>query len=160
MYNTCNTSTVNLTINAVQISSIEGSCILVAMAGRWFGYSLSSNEATWHKQSMIENENDSDWLNRMMRGSFCHWVEQDVDHNIGTFDGKETLHAMGIVMTTTGPNVYNQDLPNILRNKLKNVGKLLLKKGISSCLMFDKHFLIIEVIVENLWCTENYLYST
>ena len=53
-------------------------------------------------------------------------------------------------MTTTGPNVSNQDLPNILRNKLKNVGKLLLKKGIPSFLMFDKHFLIIEVIVENL----------
>ena len=36
------------------------------------GYSLSFYEVTRYKQSVIENENASDWLKRMMLGSFCH----------------------------------------------------------------------------------------
>ena len=37
---------------------------------------------------------------------------------------------MGIIVTTTGQNVSNQDLPKIPRTKLKNVGKLIQKKEI------------------------------
>ena len=94
------------------------------------GYSLSSYEVTRCKQSVIENENGFEWLKRMMLGSFCHWIADNVDHNVRTLDGKGTLHAMGIIVTTTGPNVSNQDLPKIPQTKLKNVGKLIQKKGI------------------------------
>ena len=68
------------------------------------GYSLSSYEVTRYKQSVIENENASKWLKRMMLESFCHWIAY---HNVRTIDGKGTLHAMGIIVTTTGPNVSN-----------------------------------------------------
>ena len=94
------------------------------------GYSLSSYEVTRYKQSVIENENASDWLKRIMIGSFCHWIADNVDHNVRTLDRKGTLHAKGIIVTTTGPNVSNQDLPKIPRTKLKNVGKLIQKKEI------------------------------
>ena len=71
------------------------------------GYSLSFYEVTRYKQSVIENENASDWLKRMMLGSFCHWIADNVDHNVRT----------------------NQDLPKIPRTKVKKVGKLIQKKG-------------------------------
>ena len=74
------------------------------------GHSLSSYEVTRYKQSVIENENASDWLKRMMLGSYCHWIADNVDHNVRTFGGKGTLHALGIIVTTTSPIVSNQDL--------------------------------------------------
>ena len=49
----------------------------------------------------------------MMKGSFCHWIGDHVNHNVQTLDEKGTLHAMEITATTTGPNVSNQDLPKI-----------------------------------------------
>ena len=79
---------------------------------------------------MIENDNASNWLKRMMRESFCHWTADNADHNLRTLGGKGTLHAMEIIVTTTGLNVSKQDLPKISRTKLKNMGKLMLKKGI------------------------------
>ena len=94
------------------------------------GYSLSSNEVTRYKQSMIENENASYWLKRMMRGSFYHWLADNVYHSVQILDGKGTLHAMEIIVTTTDPNLSRQDLPKIPRTKLKNVSKLMQKNGI------------------------------
>ena len=94
------------------------------------GYSLSSNEVTRYKQSVIENENASDWLKRNTQGSFHHWIADNADHNVRTLDGKGTFHAMAVIVTTTGPNVSDQSLPKIPRIKLKTVSQLMEKKGI------------------------------
>ena len=49
----------------------------------------------------------------MMKRSFCHWIGDNVNHNVQTLDEKGTLHAMEITATTTVPNVPNQGLPKI-----------------------------------------------
>ena len=38
------------------------------------GYSLSSDEVTRYKQSVLDNENAAEWLKRNMYGSFYHWI--------------------------------------------------------------------------------------
>ena len=71
-----------------------------------------------HLSMLVENKNASESLKRMMKGSFCHWIGDHVNHNVQTLDEKGTLHAMEITATTTGPNVSNQDLPKIPQTKL------------------------------------------
>ena len=94
------------------------------------GYCLSYNEVTRFKQSVIMNETADDWLKRNMKGAFHHWIGDNVDHNSRTMDGKGTLHAMGIIVTTTGARGSNRDLPKIPRQKLMRVTELIKNKGV------------------------------
>ena len=66
------------------------------------GYCVRIDEVTRYKQSVLMNESTIDWLKRSMRGTFQHWIADNVDHNVCTLDGKGTLHGMGIVGASTG----------------------------------------------------------
>jgi len=60
------------------------------------GFSISHDEATRYKQSVVYNENVSDFLKTNLAGSFSQWSADNVDHNVCTIDGKVTLHGMGV----------------------------------------------------------------
>ena len=47
------------------------------------------------------NETTDDLLNLKQR-SFSQWSADNVDHNVRTLDGKGSLDAMGITVSTTG----------------------------------------------------------
>ena len=65
-----------------------------------------------------------------MEGAFHHWIADNVDHNSKTLDGKVTLHAMGIIVATTGVRLSYSDLPKIPRQKLMKVSELVKNKGV------------------------------
>lgn len=109
-------------VNAVK----PGSCIALLMFGlgiegdkvfgsKWvlrelncLGFSISHDEVTRYKQSVVCNENVSDFINANLSGSFSQWSADNVDHNVCTTDGKGTLHGMGLIVSTTpGSSVYS-----------------------------------------------------
>ena len=96
-----------------------------------FGFSLSSTEVTRFKQSVVMNDDANSWLKRNMKGAFHHWIADNVDHNFATLDGKGTLHAMGILVATTGARGSSKDLPKLVRQKISKVSEVMHKhKGI------------------------------
>ena len=76
------------------------------------GFSISQDEATRYKQSIVCNESVLEFLTTNLNGSFSQWSADNVDHNVCTIDGKSTLHSMGMVVSTT-PGRHTQDLTPI-----------------------------------------------
>ena len=66
------------------------------------GFSTSSEEVARYKQSVVENENISNYLKENMKVS--QWSAGNIDHNVRTVDGHGTFHAIGIICSTTGNN--------------------------------------------------------
>ena len=83
------------------------------------GFSLNYDEIQRYKQSVIENENLNEFLKSVRQGTFSQWSADNVDHNVKTLDGKGSLHAMGIIVSTTGEGLANIDLPGISCQKKK-----------------------------------------
>lgn len=116
----------------VEADHVVGSKWLVSELTR-LGFSLSVDEVTRFKQSVTENENATDIISTYMPGSFSQWSADNVDHNVRTLDGKDTLHAMGIVCSTTnkdGPT-HLANMRPVPRQKIQKVGSLIKNKGIS-----------------------------
>ena len=61
------------------------------------GFSISYDEVTRYKQSVVKNETIEDLQPECFPGSITQWVADNVDHNIATLDGRGTFHGMGIV---------------------------------------------------------------
>ena len=79
------------------------------------------NQTTRYKQSAVCNENINDYQNNGMNGSFSQWSADNVDHNIASIDGKGSLHAMGIIVSSSSsiPKNNLSQLPPVVRQKLK-----------------------------------------
>ena len=80
------------------------------------GFSISSDEATWYKQSVVCIESVLEFLKINLKESFTQWLVDNVDHNFCTIDGKSTLRGVGIVVSTT-PGRHAQSLKPISRQK-------------------------------------------
>ena len=72
-----------------------------SMACKWLvdhlsrlGFCISNDEVLRYKQSAIERSNAE---NRDDSPQFMQWVADNVDHNVTTLTGKDTLHGMGII---------------------------------------------------------------
>ena len=48
------------------------------------GYCIGSDEVTRYKQSIVENENVTDFLCGNLSGSFTQWSADNADHNLCT----------------------------------------------------------------------------
>ena len=64
-------------------------------------YCISPKEVLHYKHSVVMNETTDDLLN-LKQGSFTQWSADNVDHNVRTLDGRGSLDAMGITVSTTG----------------------------------------------------------
>ena len=96
------------------------------------GFSITSNETTRYKQSVVCNENINDYLNNVMNGSFSQCSADNVDHNIASIDGKGSLHAMGIIVSSSSsiPKINLSELPPVVRQKLKLANEVIEGKAI------------------------------
>ena len=93
------------------------------------GFSISSNEITRYKQSVVFNDDISDYLKDVMPGSFCQWSADNVDHNILSIDGKGSLYAMGIILSSTSS--FSNDSTNlkpVVRQKLRKADDVIQDK--------------------------------
>ena len=57
---------------------------------------MISTDVARHKQSVMENEDVGELISM-----YFPRAADNVDHNVRTLDGKSTLHALGIVCSTT-----------------------------------------------------------
>lgn len=68
------------------------------------GFSITSDEVSRYKQSVIQTESLNNLLSEYFPGTFTQWVADNVDHNIATLDGQNTFHGMGIIAVSTPKN--------------------------------------------------------
>ena len=92
----------------IEVDKVFGSKWLLTELNR-LGFSISHDETTRYKQSVVCNEDVSDFIKANLSGSFSQWSADNVDHNVCTIDGKGTLHGMGLIVSTTP----GSSLPNL-----------------------------------------------
>ena len=112
----------------VEVDKVFGSRWLLTELNR-LGFSISHDETTRYKQSVVCNENVTDFLKTNLSGSFSQWSADNVDHNVCTIDGKGTLHGMGVVVSTT-PGTSIQGLTPIPRQKIRSADEVISGSGI------------------------------
>lgn len=100
----------------IEVDKVFGSRWLLTELNR-LGFSIGYNEVVRYKQSVVCNENISDFLNTNLPGSFSQWSADNVDHNTCTIDGKGSLHGMGIVVSST-PGTFVEGMTPIKRQKM------------------------------------------
>ena len=115
----------------VQLDHVFGSKWLLSELNR-LGFCASSDAVNCYKQAVVENENVSDITRNYIPGSFTQWSADNVDHNVRTLDGHGTLHAMGIIASTTSDNNHGLPMSKIARQSRKKVGDVIKGKGITT----------------------------
>jgi len=81
----------------VETDHMVGSKWLVNNLSR-LGFSITHEEVTRYKQSVIQAEDIESYL---PKGEFGQWVADNADHNTLTLNGKDTFHGMGIIVAST-----------------------------------------------------------
>ena len=96
------------------------------------GFCIAPGKVTKYKQAVVEGENIDEVIKTYFPGSFTQWSADNVDHNVRSLDGKNTLHAMGIVSSTTAVNGNNRSvqLEPVMRQKIKKVSDVTKNIGI------------------------------
>ena len=84
----------------MEIDHTFGSKWLITQLSR-LGFSISYDEVTRYKHSVIQSENGDNVLAECLPGAFTQWVADNVDYNLATLDGQESLHGMGIIAVST-----------------------------------------------------------
>ena len=85
---------------AVEIDNIFGSKWLINELCK-LGFSISYDEVTKYKQTVLSTTDVEDILSTAYTGCFTQWVADNVDHNVRTLDGKNTFHGMGMIAVST-----------------------------------------------------------
>lgn len=112
-----------------------------------------------HLSMLVENKNASESLKRMMKGSLsldrrsCESQRTNSrwERNSSRYGNHCDNHRSECIQSRSTENPID---------KIVKRGKTDAEGNPHSFLCLTKHFRIIEVVVENLWCTENYLLST
>lgn len=84
----------------VELDHVFGSKWLNTELSR-LGFSISYDEVTRYKQSVIQSETMKNILSEYFPGTFSQWVADNLDHNVATLDGQGTFHGMGIIAVST-----------------------------------------------------------
>ena len=97
------------------------------------GFSVSYDEVTRYKQSVIQSENQNNLLTEYLPGNFIQRGGADnIDHNIVTLDGQGTFHGTGIIAIST-PNTETSPatkLQVVRRQHYVKVNQLVKDKGV------------------------------
>ena len=96
------------------------------------GFSISYDEVTRYKHSVIQSENGDNLLAEYLPGTFTQWVADNVDHNLATLDGQESFHGMGIIAVSTPQDhqLFYSSSRVIRRQKTVKVHELVKDKGV------------------------------
>lgn len=95
----------------VEMDHVFGSKWLINELYR-LGFSISYDEVTRFKQSVIEDTDATELAGSFAKGTFTQFVADNVDHNVCSLDGKGTFHGMGVISTSV-----NSTDPLIDQNK-------------------------------------------
>ena len=82
------------------------------------------------KQNVVQSTNVEHFISASHSGScFTQWINDNVDHNLATIDGKQTFDGMGIICATTGQFGHKKDTV-IPREKYVKATQAIKNKGI------------------------------
>ena len=114
----------------LEMDHVFGSKWLINELSR-LGFSISYDEVTRYKQSVVKNETTEDLQRECFPGSITQWVADNVDH-IAVLDGRGTFHGMGIisVSTPTTSTVTWRHEQLVRRENLVKSKALVLNKGV------------------------------
>ena len=94
-------------------------------------YSVCYKEVARYKQCVIRNDDVSKYVKENMQGCFGQWSADNVDIRVCDLLGKNSLHAMGIVLSTTNPSGAQHKTSSLIRrDKLTKVEEVVHDKGI------------------------------
>lgn len=115
----------------VQMDHTFGSKWLIDQLFR-LGFSISYDEVTLFKQSVLQGENLST-LSPPASSDITQWASDNADHDIKTIDGKNQFHGMGIIaMSAIQKGNYQENISQKVKRKAKlKVSELIEDKGIS-----------------------------
>ena len=86
------------------------------------GFSITYDEVTRYKQSVVQSEPAEDFLHNIGQGCFTQWVADNVDHNVGSLDGHGSFHGMGIISATiSAEDVIDRRIPRLHRVPVKEL---------------------------------------
>ena len=77
------------------------------------GFSLSYQDVSRCKQTVVVSEDINFYLKSVSDGSFSQWSADNVHRKVKMIDGKGSLHGMGVIVSTTGGRLDNTDSPVI-----------------------------------------------
>lgn len=83
----------------VELDHMLGSKWLIQELAR-LGLSVSEDEVTRFRKSVVQNQIIEDLLTETFLGTFSQWVVVNVDHNVAILDGHGTFHGIGIMIVT------------------------------------------------------------
>jgi hypothetical protein len=89
---------------ALKLDAHHGSEDLLMALAR-VGFSVSYDEVTRYKQSLVMSQVPGESRVRGYPPVFTQWVADNVDHNSRTLDGLNTFHGMGVISVSTSPQV-------------------------------------------------------
>ena len=114
----------------VEMDHLFGSKWLITELSR-LGFSISYDEVTRYKQSVIQTEDAMEVADSFSPDTFTQFVADNVDHNICTLDGKGTFHGMGIISTSTNrAGMNDSQRMGVRRQKAKKTVDVIKNKGI------------------------------
>ncbi|KAG1706958.1 hypothetical protein GQR58_003582 [Nymphon striatum] len=94
------------------------------------GFSSTYTEVNRFKPSAMASEDATQASVTLPPGTFSQHVADNVDHNLCTLDGKNTLHGMGVIQVSTKENGLIREEKPIKRLGLQRVVSVTANKGI------------------------------
>lgn len=130
-----------------RIDSRDEACVSVAMAGRSF------INVGWKQECfrIVEKDDERIILSLDRRSCESQRTNSRWERNSSRYGNHCDNHRSECIQSRSTENPID---------KIVKRGKTDAEGNPHSFLCLTKHFRIIEVVVENLWCTENYLLST
>ena len=87
----------------VDSEKVFGSRWLLTELSR-LGFSVSYDEVRRFKRNVVKHESITEYIKTNLVGRFGQWSGDNADHDFCKLDGKRTLHAMGLVLSSTPQN--------------------------------------------------------
>ncbi|KAG1661213.1 Transient receptor potential cation channel subfamily A member 1 [Nymphon striatum] len=94
------------------------------------GFSSTYTKVNRFKQSAMASEDATQASVTLPPGTFSQHVADNVDNNLCTLDGKNTLHGMGVIQVSTNENGLIREEKPIKRLGLQRVVSVTANKGI------------------------------
>ena len=120
----------------IELDLVCGSRYVVYELSR-LGFSVSSDEITQFKQSVMQSQPCNPLSDECYPSKFTQWVVDNVDHNLSSLDGRGTFRGMGIIAVSSRAG---NELPIFPMNWIKRIARLKAHETTKSLGLDLEHF--------------------
>ena len=90
--------------------------------------STTPEKVTLYRQYVLEASTTLSTI--LQNGAFIQWSVDNVDHNLGTLDGKGTFYGMGIVVVVLPSGCFSQLIQITKLKKKKPIAEIVKDRGV------------------------------